>query len=47
MKRKFILSGLMGLLFVFTIGASVASAQTNLSGVWVLDKSKSTDLLLP
>ena len=47
MKRKFILSGLMALLFVFTMGASVASAQTDLSGVWVLDRSKSTDLPPP
>lgn len=44
MKSKLIWSGLLGVLFVFTIGAGVASAQTNLSGKWVLDKSKSTDI---
>lgn len=43
MKSKFILSGLMGLLFVFTIGSSIASAQ-NFTGTWAIDKSRSTDL---
>lgn len=44
MQRRFILSGLMGLLFVFGAGASVASAQENFSGKWVLDKSRSSDI---
>ena len=44
MKSKFTLAGLMGLVFMFTIGVTVASGQTDLSGTWVLDKSKSTDI---
>lgn len=43
MKRKLIFGSLMGLLLVLTIGAGVASAQSNLSGKWILDKSQSTD----
>lgn len=43
MERRFILSGLVGLLFVFTAGAGAASAQGNLSGKWVMDKSRSSD----
>ena len=43
MKSKFILSGLV-LVSVFTIGASLASAQNDLSGKWVLDKSRSSDI---
>jgi hypothetical protein len=44
MKYKFALAGLMGLVFMFTIGVTVASGQTGLSGTWILDKSKSTEL---
>ncbi len=44
MKRRLALSGLMGLLFVFTVGAGVASAQQNFSGKWAIDKSRSSDL---
>lgn len=43
MKSKFILGGLV-LVFVFTFGASLASAQSDLSGKWVLDQSRSTDI---
>jgi hypothetical protein len=44
MRRRFTLSGLVGLLFVLTIGAGVASAQGDISGKWAIDKSRSTDL---
>ncbi|HWS85817.1 MAG TPA: hypothetical protein VN282_02410 [Pyrinomonadaceae bacterium] len=42
MKRRFILTGLMGMLFLLTAGAGVAGAQ-DFSGRWVMDKSRSTD----
>jgi hypothetical protein len=38
------LSGLLGLLFVFTVGAGDASAQGNFSGKWGIDKSRSQDI---
>ena len=44
MQRRFILSGLAGLLFVFGVGAGVASAQENFSGTWVLDKTRSSNI---
>ncbi|HWW75955.1 MAG TPA: hypothetical protein VNZ44_11185 [Pyrinomonadaceae bacterium] len=44
MRRRFTLSGLIGLLFVLTVGAGAASAQGNLSGKWALDRSRSTEL---
>lgn len=44
MKRRFILGGLLGALFVLTAGADVASAQGNFSGKWAIDKSRSTDI---
>jgi hypothetical protein len=44
MKRRLVLSGLLGLLFALTVGAGVASAQGNFSGKWELDKSKSSGI---
>src|SRR2546423_4444973 len=44
MKRRFILSGLMGLLLVLTVGVGVASGQDNFSGKGVIEKSRSSDL---
>ena len=44
MRRSFTLSGLIGLFFVLTIGAGVASAQGNFSGKWALDRSRSLEL---